>query len=109
MLGILEQQHKGVAMTADAVTSSSLDRAQVLDLVREQLAEILEKSPTDIGEDVPFADLGADSLALIELVEALEENLATHVAGFHIDDEDLENLLSVRDAVDYVSAKLQVA
>ena len=46
---------------------------------------------------------------LIELVEALEENLAAYVAGFHIDDEDLENLLSVRDAVDYVSAKLQAA
>jgi len=51
---------------------------------------------------------GADSLALIELVEALEEALATYSAGFHIDDEDLEGLLSVRDAVNYVADKLQV-
>ena len=29
-------------------------------------------------------------------------------AGFHIDDEDLEGLLSVRDAVNYVADKLQV-
>ncbi len=94
-------------MTADAA-SSSLDRASVLTLVRGQLAEILEKDPNDIGEDVSFEDLGADSLALIELVEALEESLATQVAGFHIDDEDLEGLLSVRNAVDYVTAKLQV-
>ena len=96
-------------MSADVAQPSSLDKAKISSLVREQLAEILEKSPGEIAEDVPFTDLGADSLALIELVEALEENLATHVAGFHIDDEDLENLLSVRDAVDYVSAKLQVA
>ena len=96
-------------MTADAADPTSLDRAAVLLMVREQLAEILEKTPGEIGEDVSFVDLGADSLALIELVEALEENLATQVAGFHIDDEDLENLLSVRDAVDYVAAKLQVA
>jgi len=48
-------------------------------------------------------------LALIELVEALEESLATQVQGFHIDDEDLEGLSSVRDAVDYVVAKLQLA
>jgi acyl carrier protein len=95
-------------MTADAVNPSSLDRAAVLHLVQAQLAEILEKSPSDIGEDVPFADLGADSLALIELVEALEESLSSSVAGFHIDDEDLEGLASVRDAVDYVTAKLQV-
>jgi len=96
-------------MSADAVPPSPLDRSAVLNLVREQLAEILEKSPTEIGEDVPFADLGADSLALIELVEALEESLSSQVAGFHIDDEDLEGLTSVRDAVDYVSAKLPAA
>ncbi|MDE3065403.1 MAG: acyl carrier protein [Acidobacteriota bacterium] len=96
-------------MTADAVPSSPLDREAVRTLVTEQLAEILERSPAEIGEDVPFADLGADSLALIELVEALEESLSAHVAGFHIDDEDLEGLASVRDAVDYVSAKLQAA
>lgn len=96
-------------MTVDDVNSPALDRAAVLLMVREQLAEILEKTPNEIGEDVTFADLGADSLALIELVEALEEHLATRAPGFHIDDEDLEGLLSVRDAVDYVAAKLQVA
>ena len=68
--------------------------ATILGIVRDQLAEILEKSPDEIAEDVPFTDLGADSLALIELVEALEESLATYSAGFHIDDEDLEGLLS---------------
>ena len=94
---------------ADAGNSSSLDRAKILAIVREQLAEILEKSPDEITEDVPFTDLGADSLALIELVEALEENLASYSADFHIDDEDLEGLLSVRDAVNYVAHKLQVA
>ena len=51
-------------------------------------------------------DLGADSLALIELVEALEEELGERTVGFRIDDEDLEDLKTVRDAVDYVVAKL---
>ncbi len=96
-------------MSADAATPSSLDRAAVLAMVRRDLAEILEKTPDEISEDAVFADLGADSLALIELVEALEETLATYVAGFHIDDEDLEGLTSVRVAVDYVVAKLQAA
>jgi acyl carrier protein len=94
-------------MSAD--TTAPLDRNGILVLVRGQLAEILEKSPNDITEDVSFEDLGADSLALIELVEALEENLATYSAGFHIDDEDLEGLASVRDAVNYVAVKLQVS
>ena len=96
-------------MSADVAQPSSLDKAKISSLVREQLAEILEKTPDEIGEDVAFTDLGADSLALIELVEALEESLSTYSAGFHIDDEDLESLTSVREAVDYVAAKLKVA
>jgi acyl carrier protein len=92
-------------MSAD---TAPLDRAGILELVRDQLAEILEKSPNDIGDTVSFEELGADSLALIELVEALEESLSTYSAGFHIDDDDLEGLASVSDAVNYVALKLQV-
>ncbi len=98
---------KGGAVSAE--TTAPLSRGAILVLVRDQLAEILEASPEDIGEDATFSDLGADSLALIELVEGLEESLSAHVADFHIDDEDLEGLGSVRDAVDYVAAKLQVS
>ena len=92
-----------------AVSAGTVSREEVLDLVKSQLAEILEKSPNEITEDADFADLGADSLALIELVEALEESLASRAEGFRIDDEDLEGLLSVRQAVDYVTAKIQAA
>jgi acyl carrier protein len=88
---------------------AALTRDAVLEIVVSNLAEILEKSPSDIGEDVAFGDLGADSLALIELVEAIEDALSSQVEGFHIDDEDLETLTNVRQAVDYVTAKLQSA
>lgn len=88
---------------------AAIDRAAVLTLVTNELAQILETTPDEIEVDVPFADLGADSLALIELVEALEETLSAQVVGFHIDDDDLESLTSVTDAVDYVAAKLNLA
>ncbi|MEZ5340222.1 MAG: phosphopantetheine-binding protein [Acidimicrobiales bacterium] len=59
-----------------------------------------------MSEGDSFADdLDADSLALIELVEALEEELADRTVGFRIDDEDLQDLKSVRDAVDYVFSR----
>jgi acyl carrier protein len=84
------------------------DRPAVLELVKGSLADILEIDAATITEGASFgADLGADSLALIELVEALEEELGERSVGFHIDDEDLEDLKTVRDAVDYVYAKLQ--
>ena len=85
---------------------SPMTRAEVLELVRDRLADILEIDPEEIREGASFADdLEADSLALIELVEALEEELADRTVGFRIDDEDLQDLKSVRDAVDYVYAK----
>ena len=63
-----------------------------------------------IRESSSFAeDLDADSLALIELVEGLEEELGERTVGFRIEDEDLEDLRTVRDAVDYVVAKLGAA
>jgi acyl carrier protein len=72
------------------------------------LADILETEPSGITESASFGDdLGADSLALIELVEALEEEFSERSVGFRIDDEDLEDLKTVRDAVDYVVAKLE--
>ena len=89
------------------VERSPLDRQQVFELIRDRLADILEVEPSTITEGASFADdLDADSLALIELVEALEEELSERSVGFRIDDEDLEDLKTVRDAVDYVVGRL---
>jgi acyl carrier protein len=80
---------------------------EVLAMVRGHLAEILEIEEDTITLDSAFADdLNADSLALIELVEALEEDLGERTVGFSVDDEDLGDLRTVRDAVDYVVARL---
>ncbi len=83
-----------------------MTRAEIFELVRDRLADILEIEPDQIREGDSVADdLDADSLALIELVEALEEELSDRTVGFRIEDEDLQDLKSVRDAVDYVELK----
>jgi acyl carrier protein len=87
----------------------TMSRKDVFDLIRSELAEILEVDAKKILESSSFEDLDADSLALIELVEALEEDLRDRVEGFRIDDEDLEELRTVRDAVDYVAGKVGAA
>ncbi len=84
-----------------------LDRAAIFEIVRASLADILEIDGATISEGQSFVDdLEADSLALIELVEALEEEMAERSVEFRIEDEDLEDLKTVRDAVDYVSARV---
>ena len=76
---------------------------EVFRIIRERLADILEIEESRITLEASFAeDLSADSLALIELVEAIEQELEDRAAGFRIEDEDLAELRTVRDAVDYV-------
>jgi acyl carrier protein len=92
------------------VEKGPFDRRQVFEMIRDQLADILEIDPATISEGASFQeDLNADSLALIELVEGLEEELGERTVGFRVEDEDLEDLKTVRDAVDYVVAKLEAA
>jgi acyl carrier protein len=84
-----------------------LDRSGVVELIRDRLADLIEVDPSEIVETDRFVDdLGIDSLGLIELVESLEDELGERTVGFHIDDEDLEDLETVHDAVDYVLARL---
>jgi acyl carrier protein len=83
---------------------------EVLVLLRERLAEILEIDEARVTRDARFAeDLEADSLALIELVETLEEELGERTVGFSVDDEDLAELKTVGETVDYVVARLGAA
>jgi acyl carrier protein len=89
---------------AETHSNQPVTRAEIASLIASQLAEILEKDAGDITESATF-----ESLALIELVEALEDELSERASGFHIDDEDLEDLVSVADAVNYVAAKLGVS
>jgi acyl carrier protein len=88
------------------VEQGPLGRDEIFEIVRDSLADILEIEPGTISEGQSFVDdLDADSLALIELVEALEEEVGDRTVGFRIDDEDLADLKTVRDAVDYVHTR----
>jgi acyl carrier protein len=92
------------------VEHGPVSRAEVFGIIRDRLADILEIEPDSISEGQSFVDdLGADSLALIELVEAIEEELGERTVGFRIEDEDLADLKSVRDAVDYVFTRVNAA
>lgn len=82
---------------------SQVDRSSVLHVVTTQLAEILEIDASTISENQSFADdLGADSIALIELVDSLEQEFSKTLPDFQFDDDDLVNLRTVADAVDYI-------
>jgi len=47
-------------------------------------------------------DLGADSLDLVELIMALEEEFSNPSQKIEIPDEDAEKIVTIQDAVDYL-------
>ncbi|MDX6216820.1 MAG: acyl carrier protein [Frankiales bacterium] len=81
---------------------------QVLDLLRSAVVTVLEVDGASLGRGTRFVDdLQADSLALVEIVEIVEEDLTRAQPGFRIADEDLDRLLTLGDAVDYAVARLR--
>jgi acyl carrier protein len=69
--------------------------------VRSQIAKNLVVDVNDLRPEASFInDLGADSLAIVELVLALEEEFE-----LDIPDEDTEKIRTVQDAVDYINAR----
>jgi acyl carrier protein len=77
-------------------------------IVREQLVEILAADPDTITPDTRLReDLDADDFALIDLVEAVEAELGERSVGLSIDDDDLVELQTVRDAIECVMARIE--
>jgi acyl carrier protein len=77
-------------------------------LVRDQLVEILGIDPDAITLDTRLReDLDADDFAVIDLVEGVVAELGERTVGLKIDDDDLIDLRTVRDAVECVIASLR--
>lgn len=71
----------------------------MLEKVKEIVAENLGADVNTLTEETSFKDdLGADSLDLFEMVMALEEEY-----GKEIPTEDLEQLTTIGEVVDYLS------
>lgn len=69
--------------------------------IKKILAEQFSLSEDDITMETSFAeDIGADSLDLVELVMALEQEF-----DLEIDDDEVEKIKTVGDAVRYIKDK----
>ncbi len=69
--------------------------------VKEVIVEQLGVDPERVKAEASFIDdLGADSLDIVELVMAMEEEF-----GIEIPDEDAEKLKTVQDVASYLQTK----
>ncbi|MFM7713513.1 MAG: acyl carrier protein, partial [Microcystis sp.] len=77
--------------------------AEIFDRVKKVVVEQLEVEPEKVTPEASFAnDLQADSLDVVELVMALEEEF-----DIEIPDEAAEQIDTVGKAADYISGKVE--
>jgi acyl carrier protein len=77
-----------------------MDREEIIEKVTAVVVDQLNVEEPEVTEESSFIDdLGADSLGIVELVMALEEEF-----GISIPDEDAEGIKTVGDAVSYILA-----
>ena len=73
----------------------------IADKVRDIIVEQLGVNPEQVTPQASFIeDLGADSLDIVELVMAFEEEF-----GVEVPDEDAEKLQTVGDVIKYIEEK----
>ncbi len=77
-----------------------------MSLLEKVQAVVAEKLSVDESEVVPGAsftdDLNADSLDLVELIMAFEEEFSSDDVEIEISDEDAESITTVQAAIDYL-------
>ena len=78
-----------------------MDRDEVSEKVIALVAETMDLDPDTLDDDTTFESLEADSLDRIEMVTAMEDEF-----GVTVDDDDLEAIETVGDAVDAVARVL---
>ena len=76
---------------------------EIFQTMRELVAEQFAMEPAEVSMETAFEeDLGADSVDLVELVMAMEEEFEIG----EIEEEELSGLKTVGDAVNYLANKL---
>ena len=75
-----------------------MSQEEIFEKVKEIIVEQLGVTETSITMDASFIDdLGADSLDIVELIMALEEEFDTEIP-----DADAEKISTIGDVVDYI-------
>lgn len=77
--------------------------ATIFERLKKVIVEQLDVAEKEVTPETSFVDdLNVDSLDLIELITAMEEEFSTPERKLEIADEDAEKIQTIQDAIDYL-------
>ena len=94
LVGVRMFADAGTALTRDEIQTRAMDVLKLFDKV----------NPEKVSSKIHFVnDLGLDSLDVVEIVMALEDEF-----GIEVSDEEAEKIFTVEDAVEFISKALDI-
>jgi acyl carrier protein len=94
------QRRRGAARAVSKTNRRKITMSETAERVKKIVVEHLGVEADKVTEEASFIDdLGADSLDIVELVMAFEEEF-----GVEIPDDAAEKIATVKDAIDYIES-----
>jgi acyl carrier protein len=78
-----------------------MNRGELIKIFQRMASEVAEKDFSHVTEDIGIAQLGIDSLGMLELIAAMEREL-----GISVPDEQLVGIQTVRQLLDLVERRM---
>ena len=79
-----------------------MERMHLIEMFRSKATEVAEKDLGTVDEDSVIANMGLDSLQMLEVVGAMEQDLKVQIP-----DDQLVGIESVRQLLDVVEKRVQ--
>jgi acyl carrier protein len=77
------------------------EQATVEETIKKIVSRILRKQDIDVTSTATFKEAGADSLDIVQILVALEDNY-----DIELQDEDLKSVKNMKEFVEYVKSKV---
>ena len=95
----LRQQPTVFTLRHFSAPPTFLDAAEVTDRIVSVVQNFDQVDPAKVGADTTFESLGLDSLDVVEVVMAIEDEFA-----IEIPDQEADKIASITEAVEYIAA-----
>jgi acyl carrier protein len=82
-----------------------MERTEIFSILKELIADLLNVSEAEISERSYLSDLGAESIDIVNMVMRIEERFGLD----EIEDEDVQELQTVGEVVDYLEIMLRAS